>query len=186
MLENLFQSVIQLQKQLSEANIASAVIGGLAVAVWGEPRLTRDVDVKVSLQRDQGASLISLLKSNYLFLSDAPIQTLQQIGVLFIKDATDLRLDLLLADTPFDIQVIQRAQPVEVQPNQTLTVCTPEDLILYKMISTRPRDQEDVRGIVRRQQQNLDDAYILDWLHQFEQAFNDSTLVSEYQLLRGL
>jgi hypothetical protein len=162
------------------------VIGGLAVTVWGEPRLTRDVDVKVSLQRDQGASLVSLLRSDYHFLSDRPIQTLQQLGMLFVKDETGLRLDLLLADTPFDVQAIERAQPVEIQSGQTLTVCTPEDLIIYKMISTRPRDQEDVQGIVRRQQQKLDDTYILDWLQQFEQAFDDSTLVSEYKRLRGL
>ena len=35
------------QGRLDHAGIASAVIGGLAVAVWGEPRLTRDVDFKV-------------------------------------------------------------------------------------------------------------------------------------------
>ena len=186
MLENLIQSVIQIQNRLSDDNISSAVIGGLAVAVWGEPRLTRDVDIKVSLQRDQAADLLSLLKADYSFLSDNPEQTLRQMGMLFVQDVAGLRLDLLLADTSFDIEVIQRASPKEIEPGQIITVCTPEDLILYKMISTRPRDHEDVQGVMRRQQHNLDDDYILDWLQQFEVALDDATLVAEYRRLRGL
>lgn len=186
MLDTLFQSVVQLQSRLSDAGLSSAVIGGLAVAIWGEPRLTRDVDVKVSLSRKQAARLLSILSADYTFLSDQPEQTLQRIGMLFIQNAAGLRLDMLLADTPFDVQVVERARLVEVQPGQTIAICTPEDLILYKMISTRPRDHEDVRGIVRRQGNNLDDSYILDWLRQFEQAFDDSTLVSEYRHIRSL
>lgn len=37
-MENLFQSVLALQKCLFEADIPSIVIGGVAVAAWGEPR----------------------------------------------------------------------------------------------------------------------------------------------------
>lgn len=184
-MENLFQSVMRLQEQMSDAGISSAVIGGLAVAVWGEPRLTRDVDMKVSLQRDEASRLLDLLTPDYTLLSREPERTLRRMGILFVQDADGLRLDLLLADTPFDVQVIQRARPVEIQPNLTIIVCTPEDLILYKMISTRPRDREDVRGIVRRQEKALDNAYILHWLRQFEQALDDSTLVTEYQRILG-
>ena len=109
------------------------------------------------------------------------------MGLLFIQDATTkLKFDLLLADTPFDVQAIQRARTVAIQSDQNVVVCTPEDLILYKMISTRPRDREDVYGIIRKQQQKLDDAYILNWLQQFEQAFDDSTLMAEYRRLRGI
>ncbi len=186
MIDDLIKSVVQLQQKLGQANILSAVIGGLAVGVWGEPRLTRDVDVKVSLSRDEAARLISILQGDYVLLSDDPERALQHMGMLFIRDASALRLDLLLADTPFDVQVVQRASPVEIRPGQSIVVCTPEDLILYKMISTRPRDREDVVGIVREQQQNLNDTYILNWLRQFEQAFDDSTLVAEYRRLRGL
>lgn len=184
MVENLIEGVIQLQSQLSEAGVSSAVIGGLAVVVWGEPRLTRDVDVKVNLRRDQTADLLDILRPYYTLLSDDPEHTLQRMGMLFVQNEAGLRLDLLLADTPFDALVIDRATQLEIRPNRIITVCTAEDLILYKMISTRPRDREDVRGIVRRQSDNLDDAYVLNWLEQFELALDDSTLVAEYKNLR--
>jgi hypothetical protein len=53
-------------------------------------------------------------------------------------------------------------------------------------ISTRLRDHEDAQGVIRRQGSNLDDKYVLDWLRQFEQALDDSTLVAEYNKLRKL
>ena len=66
----------------------------------------------------------------------------------------------------------------------TIRVGSPEDLIIYKLISTRLRDHEDAQGVIRRQSSNLNDEYVLDWLRQFEQALDDSTLVAEYKKLR--
>lgn len=157
----------------------------MAVSVWGEPRLTRDVDLKVLCSRNQADLLLNLLEPEYTSLLADPRQTLRQQGILFVQDQLNTRIDLLLADTPYDVQAIQRGCEVEVQPGLWLRICSPEDLVIYKLISTRPRDHEDVRGILRRQGDGLDDTYILDWLHQFEQALDDSTLVSEYLRLRG-
>ncbi len=41
-MESLVRSIRRLQQRLLEADIPSIVIGGVAVALWGEPRLTRD------------------------------------------------------------------------------------------------------------------------------------------------
>jgi len=91
-----------------------------------------------------------------------------------------------LADTPYDVLAIQRGRDVELQPGVTIRVCSPEDLAIYRLSSTRLRDHEDAQGVVRRQGSNLDDDYVLDWLHQSEQALDDSTLVAEYKSLRKL
>lgn len=69
-------------------------------------------------------------------------------------------------------------------PGLVARVCSAEDLIVYKLISTRLRDYEDAASVIRRQGDALDDAYVLDWLHQFEQALDDSTLVAEYRRMR--
>jgi hypothetical protein len=72
-----------------------------------------------------------------------------------------------------------------MQPGIKLHLCSPEDLIIYKLISTRLRDHEDARSVIRRQGNSLDDDYVINWLHQFEQALDDSTLISEYHGLRN-
>ena len=52
----------------------------------------------------------------------------------FIQDSLGTRLDLLLADTPYDVTAIQRGRDVEVQPGIVIRLCSPEDLIIYKLI----------------------------------------------------
>jgi hypothetical protein len=185
-MENLFQSIQTLQRRLSDAGIPSVVIGGVAVAAWGEPRVTRDVDLKVLLGRDDADRLLAVLTPDYVSLLPDARRALRQQAMVFVQDTAGTRLDLLLADTAYDIPAIQRGRDVELQPGVTIRVCSPEDLVIYKLISTRLRDHEDAQGVVRRQGSNLDDEYVLDWLHQFEQALDDSTLVAEYKSLRRL
>ena len=183
-MENLFESLVTLQDRLRRAGIPSAVIGGVAVGVWGEPRVTRDVDVKVLLGRDDAPHLLEVITPDYVPLQADPLRDLTRTGILFVRDRLGTRLDLLLADTGFDAAAIRRALPVEVPPGLVAHVCSAEDLIVYKLISTRLRDHEDAAGVVRRQGDTLDDAYVLDWLRQFEQALDDSTLVAEYRRMR--
>jgi len=182
--ENLFESLVALQDRLRWAGIPSAVIGGVAVGIWGEPRVTRDVDVKVLLGRDDAPRLLGVIAPDYIPLQADPLRALTRTGILFVRDRLSTRLDLLLSDTKFDAETIQRARPVELEPGLVARVCSAEDLIIYKLISTRLRDHEDAAGIVRRQGDALDDAYVLDWLRQFEQALDDSTLVAEYRRMR--
>ncbi len=147
--------------------------------------MTRDVDVKVLLTRQDAARLLDILSSDYISLHPSPLQALRRNGILFVQDKLGTRLDLLLADTGFDGEAIRRARPVEVQPGVVVTLCTAEDLIIYKLISTRLRDHADAEGVVRRQGDALDDDYVLGWLRQFEQALDDSALVATYQRMRA-
>jgi hypothetical protein len=183
-MENLFQSILSLQALLNKANIPSIVIGGMAVAIWGEPRLTRDVDLKILLTRKDAGRLLEVIIPIYQPLMPDPLETLQKQALVFIQDSAGNRLDLLLAETPYDVAAIQRGREVEAQPGINIHLCSPEDLIIYKIISTRPRDHEDARSVIRRQGDSLDDIYVVNWLIQFEQALDDSTLVAEYQGLR--
>lgn len=184
-MENLLQSVMTLQERLKQAGVLSAVIGGMAVGVFGEPRVTRDVDVKVLLGREDAARLLEIISPDYTPLQADPPQALKRNGILFVQDDLGTRLDLMLADVGFDEEAIRRAQPVEVQPGVVITICTAEDLIIYKLISVRAQDHADAESVIRRQGDALDDDYVLRWLCQFEAALDDSTLVATYQRMRA-
>jgi len=104
--QNHLESAYRAQRSLLASGIQSIVIGGLAVAIWGEPRATKDVDLKVLLQRDEAAKLLSALPSQYRLLSESPIEKLQQIGFLFTQDESGVRVDFLLTDHGFDIEAV--------------------------------------------------------------------------------
>lgn len=183
-MDNPFRSIEILQTRLLNSGIVSIVIGGVAVGIWGEPRVTRDIDIKVHLKRSEANRLLEILSDDYKSLITDPFEALKKQALVFIEDQYGTRLDLLLADTPYDVLAIERGKEIEIEPTSIIRVCTPEDLIIYKMTSTRLRDHEDVRGIIRRQGDSLDDDYVQDWLRQFEQAFDITGLEKEYIELR--
>lgn len=182
-IENLLKLLAQVQKRLEKANIPSMVYGGIAVIAWGRPRFTQDVDLKVLLTREEAVRLIECMTPEFQPDDENPEAKLRQRGFVFFRDPSQIRIDLVLAETGFDLEAMGRALPVEMLPGISLKICSPEDLLVYKMISNRPRDNDDVPGIIRRQK-NLDDLYIEHWLHEFEIALADSTLVRSYRQMR--
>lgn len=184
-MDDLFRSLATIQQKLEGAGIPSVAIGGLAVSFWGEPRLTRDVDVKVLLSREERSRLLALL-TDFTPLNADPDEALRRNGVAFFHDASGIRLDLMLADTVFDETVIGRAKQVTAGLGLAVRVCTAEDLLVYKLVSLRPRDHADCETIIKRQGDKLDDAYVENWLREFELALDDSTLIQEFRRLRRL
>jgi hypothetical protein len=183
-MQELFLSIRAIQRRLADAGVSSAVIGGIAVGAWGDPRVTRDVDLKVLLGREDAETLLELLSPGYTSLLPDPRAALTKQAMLFVEDERGTRVDLLLADTPYDVEAIRRGRDVEIQPGLAIRAVSAEDLIIYKLISTRARDHEDAIGVIRRQGDALDDGYVLGWLRQFEAALDDSTLVAQYTGLR--
>ena len=165
----LYQSLVQLQRRLTAAGIASAVIGGIAVSVWARPRATQDIDFKVLLDRDAAQRLLNILTPDYIPLQANPLQALQRNGVLFVKNEAGIRIDLQLADTRLDESAIQRAQTIELEPGVTAQVCSAEDLIIYKLwyysLSQQTKHLRDITSIVLTLDDQLDYLYIEHWIN---------------------
>jgi hypothetical protein len=89
-MQTLFQSVVSLQARLRERGTLSAVIGGIAVAVWGDPRVPRDVDVKELLRRDMAPRLLEAIGPDCVPLQPDPLAVLTRSGVLFVHDVYGL------------------------------------------------------------------------------------------------
>jgi len=153
----------------------------MAVSAWGEPRYTRDIDFKIQVERDEAERVLDALAPEWLPLANDPVQTLERFGMLFFQTPEGIRFDLLLVSNDFDQQAIRRGRAVETEPGSELVICSPEDLIIYKLVATRARDHADAENVVHHQGDALDDAYVIQWLRDFEQAVDDSTLVATYQ-----
>jgi hypothetical protein len=95
---NLFHRVGEIQRLLDDAGIESMVIGGLAIAIWGKLRFTKDADLKIALSRAEASRVLDVLPPAYQFISEKPEETLKQLGFVFLKDASGVRIDLLLVE----------------------------------------------------------------------------------------
>lgn len=182
-MNKLIDSVIAFQDFLKQEGIPVMAIGGIAVAIWGEPRLTRDIDMKVLVSREKRRRLLTIL-SAFTPLQEDTDESFRRFGLAFFQDSNGVRIDVMLADTIFDETAIRRAREIDFTPEKRIRVCTAEDLIVYKMLSTRAKDRGDVESVIQKQGDALDDAYIENWLAQFEEALADSTLIRDFRKIR--
>jgi len=155
-------------KLLSDRRIPYAVIGGWAVRAYGVPRPTYDVDLAISLARDQLTGLFDAI-SKLGYDVDDMYQggwTDMVAGMPLVKaktfvDGRTLVADLFLAETPFQASLMTRKQLLPVNGFEAW-VASPEDIILLKLMASRHRDLGDVQDIFFMQGQ-LDEAYLQKW-----------------------
>jgi hypothetical protein len=155
-MKDLFEVARAVQAFLDSRGWRSCVIGGLAVQRWGEPRLTRDVDVTLLTGLGGEEPYVDeLLKHFASRISQARDFALtRRVMLLSSEDGTDI--DLALGGLPFEERAVGRASEFEFFPGLTLRTCSAEDLTVMKAFAGREQDWVDVKGIITRQGQ-------IDW-----------------------
>lgn len=140
-----------------------AVIGAVARNAWAPPRATTDLDLTISARSNILDAIDAKLREiGYSRVREQRVESSDSLPdiVIFRSEQGDpQQVDLLLAKTPFEEDVIQRAERVEVGSLST-PVASPEHLVVYKLLADRPRDREDVRAILRTQARA---ARVFDW-----------------------
>jgi hypothetical protein len=171
-LERALESLVRF---LEERHVPYMLIGGVANLVWGEPRATFDIDVSVLIEEADWTSFLADIKRFFHVLPAKPVAFLRDTHVLPIQTPEGIRIDIVWARLPYEHKAIARAT-VEEFANQRVRVCRPEDLIIHKMLADRPKDREDIRGVIRRQRQRLDQRYLRDTVRSISKALSRSDL----------
>ena len=173
----MFQRILsRLARELKKASIPYMVIGGQAVLLYGEPRLTRDIDVTLGIGVDELARIKRVLPAMRLkVLVKKDQEFVKRTMVLpAIDRESDIRVDFIFSFSPYERQAIERARDVKIG-RTIVTFASLEDVVIHKVISGRPRDLEDIRSILVK---NLkyDSDYISGWLKEFDQSLNQNFL----------
>jgi hypothetical protein len=104
------QLLERLALALDAGGFSYMVIGGQAVLLYGEPRLTRDVDLTLGADLDRLSELILLVASAGLKPLVDPETFTRQTLVLPCEDlATRIRVDFVLSFSPYERQAIGRS-----------------------------------------------------------------------------
>lgn len=131
-------------------------IGGLAVQRWGEPRLTRDVDLTLITGFGDEASYVTRLLAGFASRVDDPEGFARRTRVVLLRTATGVPVDVALGALPFEERSVERSSAWPVPGAQPLRTCGAEDLIVHKVFAGRDRDWADVSGILARRGDRLD------------------------------
>ena len=157
---------------LEHRGIPYMLIGGQAVLLYGEPRLTPDVDVTLGIGPDRLNDVLSIVEElGWKVLVNDPRAFVDQTMVLPCGDpGTDVRIDFIFSTSPYEQQAMARVRLVAIGETQ-VRFASVEDLIIHKMIAGRPRDLEDVRNVLIRNPQ-VSVEYIQHWLRRFEETLS--------------
>jgi hypothetical protein len=157
----------EIDSLMGEMKALYAILGGVAVSVYGEPRFTYDIDVNVMLSKENVGAFIKAAKKHGF--SPIPVNIgkfVEKTGVIparFSKNGINGLSDFIIAQNMLELQAIKRARYRRFYSSRARVVRA-EDLVLHKLLSERPRDREDARGIIRRQGSKLDSRYVNIWL----------------------
>lgn len=153
------RAIDAITRVLESLHIEYAVVGGIANAIWGEPRATIDVDVTISVDNDVLSQTVAAIAKQFQAAVADPTSFVQQTRVLPVDTDEGVRIDVIFALMPFELDAIRRARRVPLG-GRVVAVATPEDLVLMKIVSERPRDLADAEALVRRRASTLDRAYL--------------------------
>ncbi|PKN67448.1 MAG: hypothetical protein CVU54_17035 [Deltaproteobacteria bacterium HGW-Deltaproteobacteria-12] len=173
----MFEKIIcSISSELEGRNIPYMLIGGQAVLLYGEPRLTRDIDVTLGVDVDKIEDIISAVSRLSLKILPENIEDFVRKTMVLpaIHEDTGIRVDFIFSFSPYERQAIARAKKIRML-EQNVCIAAPEDVVIHKIVAGRPRDMEDIRGILLRTK-DIDMAYIRQWLNDFSAALSDDEI----------
>jgi hypothetical protein len=174
----------RLARALDGAGISYMIIGGQAVLLHGEPRLTRDIDLTLGCDAGELDRLLSIAAAADLQPAVTHVEDfVRKTNVLPLTDrSTKIRVDMIFSFTLYEAEAIRRSLAIPLAGTD-VHFATAEDLIIHKLVAGRPRDFEDVRGVLLRNP-GIDEAYLLKWLPSFREIVNRD-LVADYLQLKN-
>ena len=177
------KTLARLGATLNESNLPYMVIGGQAVLLYGEPRLTRDVDITLGVGIDHLDALLQTIKKISLraLPEDIAAFVKQTMVLPTIDESTGIRVDFIFSFTNYESQAINRANHISIL-GQDVSFARVEDLIIHKVFAGRPRDMEDVR-IIMLKNQDVDIRYIETWLMEFDATADEKIFLSSFKSL---
>lgn len=172
---------------LTRHNLPYMIIGGQAVLLYGEPRLTRDIDITLGVSSDRVDELLAAIQELSLKPLPRDIESfVRQTMVLpTLDEDSGIRVDFIFSFTPYETGAIKRSQKITIM-DQEVNFASPEDVIIHKIFAGRPRDIEDVRGIILKNP-GINVQYMRGWLKEFDASSDKKGFLKTFEkILIGL
>jgi predicted nucleotidyltransferase len=144
MLNNDYKEMLQC---LSEENVRFLLVGAYAVAAYGYPRATKDIDIFVRAAPDNASNLMRALARFGAPLSGISAADFSAEGIVFQIGNHPRRIDILTRISGVDFQqAYERRNSVSLE-GMEVPVISLEDLIVNKRSTGRTQDLADVERL---------------------------------------
>jgi hypothetical protein len=154
--------------RLDQAAVSYMITGSIAAGVYGQPRMTRDIDIVAALYPAHAVPLVKALTPDFTCDLDTVRTAIADRRIFnVIHEATAHKVDIIVRDDEraYEVEKFDRRRPIDLG-GRTIWIIAPEDLVLSKLVWAKDSRSElqlrDVENIIALQKQ-LDWAYIDRW-----------------------
>jgi hypothetical protein len=176
-------ALADLTNWLDAARIPAMVVGGVAASVLGRPRFTRDIDALVILpESDWQTALEDAAKFGIVPRIGQALEFARRSRVLLMRHAASgIDLDIILGGLPFETSAVESSRPYDVG-GVSVRLPRVEDLLVMKAIARRPKDLEDIRGLLAAHP-DADTGAARQWIREFATAASMPDMLEEFDQL---
>ncbi|MBI2685338.1 MAG: nucleotidyl transferase AbiEii/AbiGii toxin family protein [Acidobacteria bacterium] len=182
----IFEAGMELQQFCDGRLWRSCFIGGIAVLRWGQPRVTRDVDITLLTNFGSEEEFIEPLIARFAPRIADAARFARQSRVLLLQSKSGVGIDISFGALPFEHRVVERATPYQFAPSIALRTCSVEDLMVMKLFAARAIDIRDAEGIAARHDRSIDWGYVEEQLRPLAEAKDERGILAQFKRIRRL
>jgi hypothetical protein len=152
------------------------VIGGQAVLLYGEPRLTRDIDIILGIgvnELGKITKIVSIIGLKILVKNGKEFVERNMV-LPTIEKKSGIRVDFIFSFSPYERQAIGRGKDIKLG-RTPVRFASLEDVVIHKVIAGRARDIEDVKSILLKNPK-YDSHEIAKCLKEFDHSLGENFL----------
>ena len=154
-MNDVLAAAVELQTFIQAREWSFCIIGGIALARWGQPRATADADATLLTGFGNEEFFIDILLAEFNARTTNPKEFALQNRVLLLRSSQGIGLDVALGGLPFEENLVSRATDYDFGMNAHLLTASAEDMVVLKSFAGRSQDWTDVEGIIIRQSEKL-------------------------------
>jgi hypothetical protein len=155
---------------LDRLQIPYALVGSFASSIWGEPRMTLDIDFVVQLRELHVPALIEAFPENEFYVSrsaiDQAIADAGQFNVIHPRSGHKIDFMVLEASAQTPPQIARRIE-IDLAAGCPAYVAAPDDIIVaklrYFLDGGSDKHLRDITGILKRSADLVDVSYVTAW-----------------------
>ena len=145
----LIAAAAEVLSALRQENVKGCIVGGLAVSARCDPRFTRDVDIAVVVTTDEHAEALmhTLVGHGLRMLGLVEQEAVGRMAMARLSTKDGLSVDLLIASSGIEAEVVANAETLEVVRGVLLPVARTGHLIALKLLSVAPGRETDAADL---------------------------------------
>jgi hypothetical protein len=174
--------------RIGKLGIPYFITGSIASSYYGIPRYTHDIDVVVTISKQDSQEILRLFSGEGYISQEGIRDALSGTGMFnFIHSETGLKVDFWIdRGEPFTKSCFARARQVELSEGFWVMMASSEDVLLHKVywdhLMPSERQLRDAQGILSVLGEKVDMDYIQNWAKELGIEGSVQRLLTEMKL----